>query len=103
MAEGASDKKSPYEILGVGKYFSARELKAARNRLLREGDYRHGDLGGDDKKAAEINKAYETLADSAKRGVYDANRKPSNVRPRNSPSYIFGPHRCKRLVQLAQA
>lgn len=63
-----------YEILGVKRDASAKEIKSAYHKLARQW---HPDLHtGKDKEAAEekikqINEAYEVLSDSEKRSKYD--------------------------------
>lgn len=64
--------KNYYEILGVSKTASDDELKSAFRKLARQ---YHPDLHPGDEVAAnkfkEINEAYETLSDPAKRAEYD--------------------------------
>ena len=57
-----------YEILGVNKTASSEQIKQAYKKLAKE---HHPDLGGDSKKFAEINAAYDVLKDSQKRDEYD--------------------------------
>jgi len=61
-----------YEILGVSRDATAREIKAAYRRLARE---LHPDVNGDaadQERFKEITGAYEILSDPAKRQRYDA-------------------------------
>ena len=65
-----------YDTLGVGETASADEIKKAYRKLARE---HHPDRNPDDAKAEakfkEIQEAYETLSDSAKRKQYDRMRR----------------------------
>ena len=68
-----------YEILGVGRDVSEKDLKKAYKKLAKKW---HPDLNRDNLKVAEekmreINVAYETLSDSVKRMDYD--KKLDNV------------------------
>lgn len=58
-----------YNILGVGRNASDKELKQAYKRLSMQ---HHPDrTGGDDSKFKEVNEAYSTLKDPQKRSQYD--------------------------------
>ena len=57
-----------YEILGVSKDASDIEIKKAYRALSFK---HHPDKGGDIAKCQQINEAYETLGDAAKRQEYD--------------------------------
>ena len=57
-----------YKILGVSKTATQNEIKKAYRSLAKQ---HHPDAGGDHVKFAEINEAYETLKDPAKRQAYD--------------------------------
>ena len=65
-------KRDYYEILGVSRTCTERELKAAFRRLAKK---YHPDANPDDPEAAEkfkeINEAYEVLKDPQKRAAYD--------------------------------
>lgn len=58
-----------YSRLGVNKSASPEELKRAYKKLAMQ---HHPDRGGDQKTFQEINEAYDTLKDPAKRQEYDA-------------------------------
>jgi DnaJ-domain-containing protein 1 len=64
-----------YQVLGVAKTASVKEIKAAYKRLAR---LRHPDLNGGSPKAAEafveISRARDTLIDPRRRAEYDALR-----------------------------
>ncbi len=65
-------KRNYYELLGVKKTASEKEIKTAFRKLARQ---LHPDVSDDpnaDDKLAEINNAYETLMDKEKRAKYDA-------------------------------
>ncbi len=65
-------KRNYYELLGVKKNASKKEIKTAFRKLARK---LHPDISDDpnaDDKLAEINNAYETLMDKEKRAKYDA-------------------------------
>ena len=57
-----------YKRLGVNKSASPEELKRAYKKLAMQ---HHPDRGGDQKTFQEINEAYDTLKDPAKRQQYD--------------------------------
>jgi curved DNA-binding protein len=64
--------KDYYQILGVKKSASDKEIKSAYRKLARK---YHPDVNPDDKQAEErfkeINEAYEVLSDTGKRARYD--------------------------------
>ncbi len=66
------DYKDYYQILGVSRTASDKEIKKAYKQLARQ---HHPDLNDGDKKAEakfqDINEAYEVLGDSEKRAKYD--------------------------------
>lgn len=66
------DYKDYYQILGVDKKATDKEIKAAFRKLARK---HHPDVNPDDSKAEErfkdINEAYEVLSDQEKRAKYD--------------------------------
>jgi curved DNA-binding protein len=57
-----------YATLGVNRNATQEEIKKAYRKLAMKN---HPDRGGDDRKFAEINEAYETLIDPQKRQQYD--------------------------------
>ncbi len=66
------NKRDYYEVLGVRRGASDKEIKAAYRRLARK---HHPDVNPNNKAAEakfkEITEAYEVLSDPAKRGQYD--------------------------------
>lgn len=62
-----------YELLGVSKTASPEEIKSAYKKLVMK---HHPDRGGDSDLFKQINEAYDTLKDPAKRQAYD-NPQPS--------------------------
>jgi curved DNA-binding protein len=66
------DYKDYYQILGVGKDATEKDIKQAYRKLARK---YHPDVNPNNKPAQEkfkeINEAYEVLSDSTKRGKYD--------------------------------
>lgn len=72
-----------YTVLGVGKTASADEIKRAYRKLASQ---HHPDKGGDTKKFQEVEEAYRTLGDPAKRAQYDAPQATSmNFGPGSNP------------------
>ena len=66
--EEPADTTKLYELLGVEKSASKRDIKRAYFKLARE---HHPDRGGDEEKFKDIQKAYEILGDESKREIYD--------------------------------
>ena len=60
--------KTFYDILGVSKSASDKEIKSAFRKLAQK---YHPDAGGDEAKFKELNEAYEVLSDEKKRALYD--------------------------------
>ena len=68
-----SEKRDYYEVLGIEKGASDREIKRAYKKMARK---YHPDLNRDDPKTAEekfkeVNEAYEVLKDPKKKQAYD--------------------------------
>ena len=59
---------NPYEVLGVEKTSSEKDIKKAYRTLAMK---HHPDKGGDPDKFKELAQAYETLSNSQKRQTYD--------------------------------
>ena len=62
-------KKNYYDVLGVDRNASQDDIKKAYRNLSKK--YHPDKTGGDDSKFKEINEAYDTLGDEAKRRQYD--------------------------------
>jgi curved DNA-binding protein CbpA len=60
--------KSLYDILGIGKKATPREVKNAYRRAARE---THPDRGGSNEAFFAVNHAYQVLTDERKRKIYD--------------------------------
>lgn len=64
--------RDPYDVLGVAKNASAKDIKSAFRKLAKK---YHPDQNPDDPKAkdrfAEVNQAYEIVGDDEKRGQFD--------------------------------
>lgn len=64
--------RDPYDVLGVAKNASAKDIKAAYRKLAKK---YHPDQNPDDAKAKDrfsaINQAYEIVGDEKKRGAFD--------------------------------
>ena len=75
--------RDPYDVLGVPKSVSEKDLKAAYRKLAKA---HHPDQNKDDPKAqakfAEISSAYDFLSDSAKRAQYDRGEIDADGNPR---------------------
>ncbi len=64
MAQG----KTFYDVLGVSKNATDKEIKSAFRKLAQK---YHPDAGGDEQKFKEISEAYDTLSNEKKRKEYD--------------------------------
>ena len=77
-----------YELLGVTKSSSDKELKTAfKNKAMQY----HPDKGGDPEKFKQINEAYQVLSDTQKRQMYDqfGTADPQQVNQNRSQSFHF--------------
>ena len=75
--------RDPYEVLGVAKNASAKEIKAAYRKLAKK---HHPDQNPDDAKAkdrfAQANQAYEILGDEKQRAAFDRGEIDAEGKPR---------------------
>lgn len=75
--------RDPYDVLGVAKNASAKDIKSAFRRLAKK---YHPDQNPDDPKAkdrfAEVNQAYEILGDETKRAQFDRGEIDATGKPR---------------------
>ena len=60
--------KTFYDVLGVSKNATDKEIKSAFRKLAQK---YHPDAGGDEAKFKEISEAYDTLSNEKKRKEYD--------------------------------
>ena len=77
-----------YELLGVTKSSSDKELKSAfKNKAMQY----HPDKGGDPEKFKQINEAYQVLSDTQKRQMYDqfGTADPQQVNQHQNQSFHF--------------
>lgn len=75
-------KPSLYDILGVARDATQRDIKAAYRKRAAAS---HPDKGGSDAEAQAINEAWETLGDPDRRARYDATGQVEGVAPTMSP------------------
>jgi molecular chaperone DnaJ len=68
----ATTKQDYYELLGVGRKASAKEIRSAFRKLARKyhPDLNPGDKGAEE-KFKQLQEAYDVLSDSKKRQMYD--------------------------------
>jgi DnaJ-class molecular chaperone len=75
--------RDPYDVLGVAKNASAKDIKSAFRRLAKKF---HPDQNPDNPKAkdhfAEVNQAYEVVGDETKRGQFDRGEIDAAGKPR---------------------
>lgn len=75
--------RDPYDVLGVAKNASAKDIKSAFRKLAKK---YHPDQNPDDPKAkdrfAEVNQAYEIVGDDEKRGQFDRGEIDAAGKPR---------------------
>ena len=83
--------RDPYEVLGVGKGASAKEIKSAFRKLAKK---YHPDQNPDDPKAKErfaaANQAYEIVGDADKRAAFDRGEIDAEGKPRFQGFEGFG-------------
>lgn len=65
------DKKDYYEVLGIAKGASTKEIKSAYRKLVKEFHPDHNQSADAEKKFKEVQEAYEVLSDDSKRKAYD--------------------------------
>jgi len=71
VPEKTSDREGHYQILGIPRWASVREVLAAyKKRALQT----HPDKGGDAKLFRQVREAFEVLADAEKRAAYDGSK-----------------------------
>ncbi|PBB98506.1 J domain-containing protein [Mesorhizobium sp. WSM3862] len=75
--------RDPYEVLGVAKNASAKEIKSAYRKLAKQ---HHPDQNPNDPKAKErfaaANQAYEIVGDEKRRAAYDRGEIDADGKPR---------------------
>ncbi|MBN9551355.1 MAG: J domain-containing protein [Alphaproteobacteria bacterium] len=75
--------RDPYEVLGVAKNASAKDIKSAYRKLAKK---HHPDQNPDDPKAkdrfAAVNQAYEVVGDEKARGAYDRGEIDAEGKPK---------------------
>lgn len=75
--------RDPYDVLGVAKNATPKEIKSAFRKLAKK---HHPDQNPDDAKAkdrfAEVNQAYEIVGDDEKRGQFDRGEIDAGGKPR---------------------
>jgi DnaJ-class molecular chaperone len=75
--------RDPYDVLGVAKNASAKDIKSAFRKLAKK---YHPDQNPDDPKSkdrfAEVNQAYEIVGDDTKRGQFDRGEIDASGKPR---------------------
>lgn len=78
--------KDYYKTLGVDRTATPDQLKQSYRRLASQ---HHPDKGGDTAQFQEIQEAYATLSDEAKRSMYDRGGNPSNTQFHTGPGFDF--------------
>ena len=75
--------RDPYEVLGVARNASAKDIKSAYRKLAKK---HHPDQNPNDPKAKErfsaLNQAYEILGDTEKRGAFDRGEIDAEGKPK---------------------
>src|SRR2546430_6286149 len=91
-------KQDYYELLGVPRKASAKDIRSAFRKLARK---YHPDLNPGDKSAEEkfkqLQEAYDVLSDSKKRQMYDQYGFYSENLPPGGPGGAGGHRRCAGL------
>lgn len=80
-------QKNFYDVLGVSRNASDKEIKTAFRKLAQK---YHPDAGGDEQKFKEISEAYETLSDEKKRKEYDQLLMFGGIPGAGGGSYAYG-------------
>ena len=78
--------KDYYKTLGVDRAATPDQIKQAYRRLASQ---HHPDKGGDTAQFQEIQEAYATLSDDAKRSMYDRGGNPSQAHFHSGPGFDF--------------
>jgi DnaJ-class molecular chaperone len=78
--------KDYYKTLGVDRTATPDQIKQAYRRLA---SLHHPDKGGDTAQFQEIQEAYATLSDDAKRSVYDRGGNANNTQFHSGPGFDF--------------
>lgn len=78
--------KDYYKTLGVDRTATPDQLKQSYRRLASQ---HHPDKGGDTAQFQEIQEAYATLSDEAKRSMYDRGGNPNNTQFHSGPGFDF--------------
>lgn len=79
--------KNFYDVLGVSKNASDKEIKSAFRKLAQK---YHPDRGGDEAKFKEISEAYETLSNPDKRKEYDMMLQFGGIPGGGAGGYAYG-------------
>ena len=78
--------KDYYKTLGVDRTATPDQIKQAYRRMA---SLHHPDKGGDTAQFQEIQEAYATLSDDAKRSMYDRGGNPNNTQFHSGPGFDF--------------
>jgi curved DNA-binding protein len=78
--------KDYYKTLGVDRTATPDQIKQAYRKLA---SLHHPDKGGDTAQFQEIQEAYATLSDDAKRSIYDRGGNPSNTQFHSGSGFDF--------------